>query len=385
MRVAFDVRALQTKSAQRGIGTYVRNMVRPFLESAEPEFHFLAFAGEPLPGIEAERIIAVPRGRATGHLTHLLEGGALERALVRRGIDVVHHPSIFEFTFGTVNAGRRVRTAATIFDLIPLRFPREIFAGKRRCLEPFYRAALRRAGAFGRIVTSSESTRRDLAGVPSLDPARVAVIPLGIDERYLARPTAEAVEAFRRARRLPDEFVLYVGGFSFNKNVPGMLEAHRLLVAELGKTIPLVLAGPMDPRARRSIDDAVARLGLHDLVVLPGFIPDDELPLLYRTALVFLFASHFEGFGLPPLEAMASGVPVVASKASSLPEVLGDAALLVDPDNPRAIAQALGRLIEDPRLREEQAERGVRQASLFTWARTAREHVRLYEELAGES
>jgi glycosyltransferase involved in cell wall biosynthesis len=380
MKVAFDLRPLQTESARRGIGTCVRRLLEQFVVYDAPELHFIAFRNEPAPhaGIASERLITVPRGGA-GHLSHLLDPGPLEKNLAGRGIDIVHHTSLFEFRFGSLAGSRKLKTVGTIYDLIPLRFPKETFTGRRRLLFPLYKAALARAGALDRIITISEASRADLVDLCGLPHEKISAIPCGVDARFMSQQAE--TETFRSRLGLPERFVLYLGGFGFNKNIDGMLEAHRILTDNFGKKIPLVLAGPMDPYIERSIHKTIERLCLEGLVVLPGYVTEDDLPLLYRCALIFLFPSRYEGFGLPLLEAMACGVPVVTSRVSSMPEVVGDAALLVSPDAPGEIAEALSRLIEKDELRDTLAAKGVARARQFTWKRSAREHIALYEAL----
>ena len=191
------------------------------------------------------------------------------------------------------------------------------------------------------------------------------------------RPLDEAaVRAFRARYGLPDRFILYLGTLEPRKNVPRLLEAYARL-RRGGEAPMLVLAGPRGWR-HAAIDARVAALGLGDAVRFLGYVPASDLPLCYNAASVFVYPSLYEGLGLPPLEALACGTPVVASNASSLPEALGDAALLVDPRDPAALAGALAAALADEPLRGRLRAAGFAQARRFSWRRMAEQTLAVY-------
>ena len=171
-------------------------------------------------------------------------------------------------------------------------------------------------------------------------------------------------------------------GFDYRKNIPRLLQAFKLL-GDVGQHLQIVLVGRLYGPYVASVRSRVQELGLSKRVVFPGNLSPDEIRSLYRAATLFVYPSLYEGFGLPILEAMASGVPTVSSDRSSLPEVAGDAALLVDPENPEAIAHAMRRLIEDNELRQEMSRRGRERALSFSWQKTAEQTWRVYQGLVG--
>jgi glycosyltransferase involved in cell wall biosynthesis len=192
------------------------------------------------------------------------------------------------------------------------------------------------------------------------------------------------VETFRRARGLPERFILYLGTLEPRKNVVTLLLAYSRLRADWRPAPKLVLAG-----ARgwlfEDVFKTIDQLGLTEHVLLPGFVPADEQALWYNAAAVFAYPSLYEGFGLPPLEAMACGTPVVVSNATSLPEVVGQAGLLVHPTDDGALALALRQALEDDRLASDLRQAGLERAAQFSWRRMALETLRCYEEVAGEA
>jgi len=299
----------------------------------------------------------------------LWEQALQPRALRREGVELLHS---LAFSQPVLWRGPSV---VSFMDLSFLRFPRAFNRANRLYLTTMARAAVRRAD---RLVAISEHTRQDLVRLLGADPARVAVTYCGVDPSF--RPLdADRVAAYRERQGLPDRFILYVGTLEPRKNVPRLLQAYARL-RRAGNAPPLVLVGARGWR-HTAIDAMLAHLDLRDHVRFLGYVPAPELPLCYNAAAVFVYPSLYEGFGLPPLEALACGTPVVTSSTSSLPEAVGDAALLVDPRDPAALAGALRAALEDEPLRDRLRRAGFQQASRFTWRRTAEQTLAVYHGL----
>ena len=292
--------------------------------------------------------------------------------LLREGADLLH-------ALGFVSpAAWRGKTVVTVYDLSFLRFPEVYNRANRFYLSTFTPPSLRRAD---RVITISEETRRDVIELCGVAPEKVTPILLAADARF--QPAApEAVEAFKRRQGLPERFVLYQGTLQPRKNVETLVRAYALLRRQGSDDHQLVLAGPRGWQYE-PIFELTRQLGLEDSVTFPGFVPDDDLPLWYSSATVFAFPSRYEGFGLPLLEAMACGAPVVSSNASSLPEVVGEAGLLVDPSDVEGLCSALGQLLEDEPLRQALSAAGRVRAGTFSWRRNAAETVQVYREVLG--
>lgn len=313
------------------------------------------------------RLQAPLRRRSENAEKVLWEQVALPLAARRQRVDLLYAPY---FSLPLV-AG--TRTVVTVHDVIPLALPEYAPSAGLKAYFRLVGAAVRRADV---VVTDSRHAAGDIARLLGVPPERIRVIYLGVDERY-ARPAApERLAALRERLGLPQRFMLYMGGVDPRKNLATLLRARRLLRERRQLSLPLALvapaSGPARPQWRASDPRRIAaREGLDDDVLFLDWISDEEKPLLYAAATAFVYPSRYEGFGLPILEAMAAGTPVLASTASSLPEVVGDAALLLDPDDPQAWADAFARIGEDAVLRADLVARGRRQAGRFTWDATS--------------
>ena len=263
----------------------------------------------------------------------------------------------------------------TVLDLSFLRFPQYFNRANRVYLGAMTRLAVRRAR---RVIAISEFTRTEIVRLLGVPPERVAVVHCGVDERFRPVRDPAVLETFRRERGLPERFILYLGTIEPRKNLERLLDAY----ARIRRHLPhkLVLAGGRGWKAE-GVYARIAALDLERDVLLPGYVPMEEQPLWYNGADVYVYPSLYEGFGLPPLEAMACGTPVVAARAASLPEVVGDAAVLVDPLSVDALSEALLRVASDADLRRTLGLAGVARAEQFTWTRTALQTLEVYRQV----
>jgi glycosyltransferase involved in cell wall biosynthesis len=260
-------------------------------------------------------------------------------------------------------------SVVTIHDLACLHFPDKIFPSRR---EAWYEAMrlqwfVRGAAA---ICTDSLATRNDVYEMLHCPADKIAVVPLGVADTLAATPTPSGrAEALAQYGLVPDGFLLYTGGLDFRKNLPVLLEAFAELV-RLRYPYELILVGEYgyDRRYFPDIDGLIESNDLLGHVRRLERVSDAALNVLYREAKLFVFPSAFEGFGIPPLEAMASGTPVVCSSATSLPEVVGDAAELFDPTDTDGLVRAMRRVLDSPACAAELQRRGLKRAAQFSWA-----------------
>ena len=264
----------------------------------------------------------------------------------------------------------------TVHDLAFIRFPQTFRAYNRTYLDFATRMSVRRAV---QILAVSEHTKRELVGLLGVPAERVVVTPNAV-RAHFRPPEAATLAAFRVSKGLPERFVLYVGTLEPRKNLTTLLSAY----AEIARRhdVPLLVGG-----GKGWLYDAVFQrleeLGLRERVHFVGYIEEEELPLWYAAATVFVFPSIYEGFGMPPLEAMACGTPVITSNSSSLPEVVGDAGLMVAPTDASAFATALDQVLSDAALHDELRTRGLVRAQAFAWRTTAERTLAAYAVAAG--
>lgn len=271
------------------------------------------------------------------------------------------------------------RSVFTLHDTAYLRFPEYHLPRNRLYLRAMMPRFLERAD---RIIAVSDSTRRDALRFYRLDPGKIEVIPEGVDARFRPDLDGTIVSAVRQRYGLPERFILCVSTIEPRKNLTTLLDAYAALRHD-DPDVRLVIVGGKGWLFERFFE-RLRSLGLDDDVVLTGYVPDEDMPALLNAAEVFAFPSEFEGFGLPPLEAMACGVPVVCSNAASLPEVVGEAGLLLPPRDVAAWVEALGRVLDDARLRQDLRDRGRERASRFTWDAAARRTLDVYRSVMEE-
>ena len=231
------------------------------------------------------------------------------------------------------------------------------------------------------IITPSEYSRQDLIETYNLSLGKISMIPHAAPRFF--KPVTDAVEIqrVRRKYKLNGEFILAVGSIQPRKNLARLIEAYSILIKRRENVPPLVLVGKKAWLFEETFR-ATSSHGVENRVQFTDFVPDEDLPALYSAAACFVYPSFFEGFGLPPLEAMQCGAPVIAGNRTSLPEVVGDAGLLVDPFDTNAIADALEKLISDKDLREDLSRRGLERAKKFSWLETARRTLSVFEKVA---
>jgi glycosyltransferase involved in cell wall biosynthesis len=241
-----------------------------------------------------------------------------------------------------------------------------------------YRFAQEHADA---IIAVSENTKRDVIRLLGIDPEKIFVVHEGVDPAFRPLPASAVKAAIAPLGLEPGGYILHVGTIEPRKNLMRLIEAYRLVRQELSSIAPkLVLAGASG-WLNRELFDRVRTLEMDDQVIFLGKVAENLLPVLYNGALIFVYPSLYEGFGLPPLEAMACGVPVITSEASSLPEVAGKAGILVDPKDTHALAASITELLENSKERERLAGAGLEQARKFTWNLAARQTINIYQTL----
>jgi glycosyltransferase involved in cell wall biosynthesis len=305
----------------------------------------------------------------------LREQVELPRLLRRHQADLLHSPHF------NIPLARPCPTVVTIHDVIYLACKQDLPSRLGRLYyHAMMAASVRRAD---RVITVSEFSKREIVRYLKADPAKIDVIHSGVDpgfQHVIDRPQMDSVLS---RYGIDEDYILYTGIYRPRKNHAGLVRAFRELLGS-GTRAKLVIAGPLDQReAEADLRQLGRELGIADKIILTGFVPDSDLPSLYSAARVYACPSLYEGFGFTVLEAMACGVPVVCSAATSLPEIAGDAALYADARKPQEFAAALWRAFHETELRGELIEKGLDNVRRFSWQNAANATLSIYQRAAG--
>lgn len=367
MRIGIDIQTVIVRPT--GVGRYVSGLVRALTGLAGEETYRLFYfdfrrRGRAL-GISDPRFDVRPIRFIPGSVYHSLAEnlGFPDISLVAGRCGLYHFPN---FIIPPCAGGKAV---VTVHDLSFARFPQYAEAKNLKRLEKRFAATLARADA---VITVSEFSKRELTALYGLSPDRVTVTSHGVSIRPRPRP----------ARPVPFPYFLFIGTIEPRKNLETLLDAWRILKGRSGArwTHRLFVVGHHGWRCKPAKEQARDK-GVESDVIVLDYVPDGELPDLYGAAEALVYPSLYEGFGFPPLEAMACGTPVIASTAPAIPEVVGDAALLCDPRDAEGFAEAMLRIRDDAALRARLAAAGPARARQFTWERAARETLALYRKL----
>lgn len=363
-----------------GIAAYTRNLALALKASGEVDpmfFYRFGWSNEirqaALPGaagLRATILKWIPRPYWLGRLG--VQQRAFSKGTRAHAFDLYHEPGFLPLRFDGP-------TVITIHDLSPLRFPETHPADRVRNIEKYLPKAVEQAA---KILVDSEFVKREVMELLGVDAAKVRPVLLGVSDEFAPRTRQQTAEILGKHGLAHGGYMLAVGTLEPRKNLIQGIEAHAELPGQLRQRFPLVIAGSkgwLTEALEKRIGDAERRGDVRWL----GYVPAEDLPYLYAGARLLIYPSLYEGFGLPVLEAMASGVPVVTSNRASIPEVAGDAAVMVDPQDRRVLREAIARIAADETYWRDRAERGLARARRFTWQRCAAETFAVYREVLG--
>jgi glycosyltransferase involved in cell wall biosynthesis len=345
MRIAIDVSPLSSGHRIRGVGFYLKNLLEA-LEKYHPEHEYIEFS---------------------------------EKNKLTQDFDVIHYPYFDPFSLTLPFFGKK-NTVVTIHDLTPLVLPNLFPIGPRGKVMWFLQKQA--LGKVRSIITDSISSKKDVEKILKIDSKKVHKVYLAAGEHFRAIQDKSVLQAVAKKYNLPESFALYVGDATPNKNLPTLTKAI------LRTTIPLVMVGKTLTDESVDISNAWAKdiqeirqQAKSNKIYLLGFVPDEDLVALYNLASVFVMPSLYEGFGLPVLEAMQCGCPVVASDRGSLREVAGTAAYIIDPTDAEAIAHAIQKVKGDKQFAKKLSHSGLEQAKKFSWKKTASQTIAIYKQV----
>jgi len=367
MRIGIDARA------KTGIGRYAKELITRIISQDRSNNYVLFLNSILYAEIDVAPYPHVKKVLVNATYYSFAEQLILPLQIERERVDLMH------FLHFSIPLIYRKPSVVTIHDLTLSFFP-----GNKRGLRGFVskkiydiviRTAARRAQ---RVIAVSEHTKQDLVTITGISPEKIHVIYEGCDRaRFFPSTDQRELTEFRAKHKLPEHFLFYVGVWRAHKNVLGLIRAFHLLKTQRRLTHKLVIGGEEDPRYME-VKNLVRELGLEHEVIFPGFIPDNELRLYYASSDVFVFPSFYEGFGLPPLEALQSGTPVASSRASCMPEILGDAASYFDPSDITDMARVIENSLLDTKLRTKQLALVPQVLARYDWDRMAKETLALY-------
>ncbi len=373
MRIGIDARSVLKQ--RTGVGNYTYNLIQ-HLSQQDRENQYVLFYSHHLniksaipeiknPNFESKFI------RFPNKLLNLMWGTVKLPKIdwLVGEVDLYHSPNY------TLNILGRGKSLMTIHDLSFLAYRQFSLASGRWHYAFKIKNYAKKTDA---IITDSQSTKSEVLKYLKVPEEKIHVIYLGCSEGFQPFPESEKKQKIREKYNIKGDFILYVGTLEPRKNLKGLICAYDRSRAK--EDFLLVLAGGKGWKYKH-IFRLVKRLKLEDRVIFTGYMSDSDLPALYNSASVFVYPSFYEGFGLPPLEAMACGTPVIVSHTTSLPEVVGNAGVYVDPSDIEQISTSIDTVLSDTELRQTLRERGLKRAKLFSWGKTAKETIMLYKQL----
>lgn len=371
MHIAIDATAVPPKPM--GAGRYVIYLIRE-LAALDTSHKFTVFAHEylrpflsDLPGAHT-RVIWLPNKPPAMRL--IWEQTFFPRILRRSGVDLLHSPHY------TMPLSCPVPSVITFHDMTFFIHPEMHTLSKRAFFPWIMHHSSRKADM---IITDSESTRRDAMQLLAIPPEKIVTVHLGYQDIFRPITDTAILDAVREKHHLPEHFILYVGAVEPRKNLPLLLNVFDILVQQ-GYSQHLVIVGGLG-WLYQDVLTQIDKLRAKDRIHRMGHIPYADLPVFYNLADVFVYPSIYEGFGLPPLEGMACGTPVITSDISSMPEFVGDAGVLAPPNDEAALLEAIQTVLSDDALRGRLAKDGPKQAANFTWKHTAEKTMNIYEQV----
>ncbi|MCD4785958.1 MAG: glycosyltransferase family 4 protein [Candidatus Eremiobacteraeota bacterium] len=387
MRIGFDLRPLQLSPGVMGIGVYIKNLIANISSiDKENQYFFLVLKDREFPEVNLSpefqyELIEIPSA-SNPYLNVIKDKFTLGSIVSKYSLDLIHFTSPLELKLNFDLGKYNNRSVLTIHDLTPLFYGDLIFRKKRRLLKPLFHILLRNIKKAGHLISVSDNTKKDLIERLKIPPEKITVTHLAADDCFRAIDDEYYLDEIKSKYNLPDKFVMYLGGFSLHKNLNSLIEAMVLLQVEYRLDTPLVIAGTKDSFHLPELEKRISELGLTDRVYFPGFIPTVDLPAVYNLASVFVFPSMYEGFGLPPLEAMKCGTPTIVSNTSSLPEIAGSSAIVCNSRDIESLAESMHRILSSVEIADDLKKKGILRAMDFSWEKCARETLDVYKNLS---
>jgi len=369
MKIAIDARGINWYKGT-GIGTYTENLLRGLLKIDQHNKYNIYWSGDSYEEFKADTSKII---MASKKHHRFFEQYYFPSNLETEKTDIYHVP---QNGIG-LNAEISCKKLVTIHDLIPYVMPETV--GKGYVLK-FLKEVPTVIELSQGIITVSEWSKKDILRFFPVDENKVFVTPLAADKKYRPLDKEKCKVFLYENYHIDAPFILYIGGFSPRKNVKSLIIAFSKVYKNIDKEYKLVIVGANRDDSQR-LTDLCSALNLESSVIFTGFVPEEHLPTFYNGCDIFAYPSLYEGFGLPPLEAMSCGTPVITSNVTSIPEVVGDAGVLINPYDTSNLIDELGRLLSNDSLREEFSKKGLEKSKEFNWLNTAKKTLEVYEQI----
>lgn len=385
-KIAIDLRSLETPTGKRGVGYYNKNIFKHLLQTNHPDLEFDLFSF-PISNLPKEfkvnlpdRFLSVPAlfwpKKGLRRLDPLFSIFWKNTLNVLKP-DLLHLPFIFDVYH--LSIPKNIKTIITIYDIIPLLYSKQYFKNKKA--EDWYRQRFSEVKKATKIITISESSKKDIVKLLEIPEEKVEVIYGGVDEKFKVIEQDKVTEILDKYK-IKQPYILTVSTHSFHKNISRIFQAFKeYIISEKNESLSLVVVCKLISSEKKDWKKQLRELNIEKRVILTNFVEETDLPAIYSGAEVFLFPSLYEGLGLPVLEAMTCGVPVITSNVSSLSEVGGEAAKYVNPENVVEIKNAIAEVLENQNLRSLMIEKGFKQIKKFNWKKAAQETLQVYQDV----
>ncbi|MFT5873302.1 MAG: glycosyltransferase involved in cell wall biosynthesis [Clostridium sp.] len=369
MKIAIDARGINLYNGT-GIGTYTENVLKNLINIDTTNNYHVFWSGNNYESIKKENCKVVMTSKKH---QRFFEDHYFPENISSENIDIYHMPQ------NGIGFSQEIycKKIVTIHDLIPYVMPETV--GKGYLLKFLKEMPIIIGGSDG-IITVSEFSKRDILKFFPIDKSKIFVTPLAADKKYAPLDKLYCRNFLKDMYNLSDPFILYLGGFSERKNVASILTAFSKVYKDLNKNYNLVIVGGYKDSNQKLVK-LTNELKIDSHVIFTGFVPEEHLPIFYNGCDTFIYPSFYEGFGLPPLEAMNCGTPVIASNLTSIPEVVGDGGILINPYDISEISLAIGNLLSNEKLKSELGYKGLNRAKKFSWQNTARNTLKAYESV----
>lgn len=383
MNIGIDGRVLYSGASNRGVGYYTINLLRNLSKIRTSKTKFVLYTAALhkkilLNNFKNYEVLTLYRPRKIVRMFDIFFSLIWSTALKKSKPNLLHITHLFEWYY--LSIPNNIKTIVTIYDLIPLIY-RDKYLNKTKEFN-WYISRLNQIKNVTKIITISEASKNDIVHFLKIPGSKISVIHLGVSDLFKPISKIDSQKKIKKKYKIEDPFILSVSTHSYHKNTEALFKAYKKFINNPKfQNYKLIVICKLINSERKDWEDKIKYNKLEKNVIFTGFIPDEDMPYFYNASDFFVFPSLYEGFGLPILEAMACGTPVITSKVSSMPEVGGSAALYINPYSVDDICTKMKKLIDNKKLQNDLIKKGFKQVKKFSWSKCAEETLKVYESV----